>query len=105
MYCATVVGAETRRGDTRRNRHPSSSSAPGAEPRTGGEAADSASNRTGALIAVDILEQLEHKRETALQLIEAIPTRAADEGRELSEGDRSSIDSSNVNIRQWNADL
>lgn len=56
-------------------------------------------------MAAEILEQLEHKRETALQLIEAITTRAADEGRELSDDDRTSIDESNVKVRQWNADL
>jgi HK97 family phage major capsid protein len=56
-------------------------------------------------MAVEIIEQLEHKRETALQLIEAITQRAADEGRELSDEDRTSIDESNVKVRAWNADL
>lgn len=56
-------------------------------------------------MAQDLVEQITHKRDTALQLIETLTSRAAEEGRDLTEDDNVSIDDANVKVRKWNTDL
>ena len=56
-------------------------------------------------MAQDLVEQITHKRDSALQLIETLTNRAAEEGRELTDEDNASIDDATVKVRKWNDDL
>lgn len=53
----------------------------------------------------DLAQQIEHKRDAALILINSLTQRAADEGRELTDDDRASIDDATTKVRGWNSDL
>ena len=56
-------------------------------------------------MGASLVEQLTHKRDTKLQLIENLTQQAADEGRDLTEQDMATIEDAQTHVRGWNIQL
>lgn len=56
-------------------------------------------------MATSLVEQLTHKRDSKLMLIENLTQQAADEGRDLTEQDMATIDDAQTHVRAWNDQL
>jgi HK97 family phage major capsid protein len=56
-------------------------------------------------VATSLVEQLTHKRDSKLMLIENLTQQAADEGRDLTEQDMATIEDAQTHVRGWNDQL